>query len=255
MYTVKQVGKMSGVLVRTLHQYHAIGLLAPAHIGDNTYRYYGEEELLRLQQILFYKQFGVSLTEIAVLLDDKNFDTLKALQSHREALKTQLHNTHTLIATIDRTIARIEGHTTMKNEHLYTGFSPEKQSEHEDWLVKNGEKHIRSHIDIAKKHTAAKSTSDRKGDMEVLQKCETEMAACMTAGESVDSAQMQTLLEQHRNWVSAQWGRECSPQAYAGLADMYAAHPDFSARYETIAKGFTDYLCAAMKKYAEAEIV
>lgn len=251
MYTVKQIGKMSGVSVRTLHHYHAIGLLTPAHIGDNTYRYYSEVELLRLQQILFYKQFGLSLTEIAKLLDAKSFDTLKALQSHRDVLETQLQNTQTLITTIDRTIARLEGHTTMKNEHLYEGFSPEKQSEHEDWLVEKSEKDMQDRIDSTKAHHTKKTKFDRKQDMQTLHELEAAMANCMTTDEAVDSPQMLILLERHRNWVSSQWGRECSPQAYAGLADMYAAHPDFVTRYEMIATGFTEYLCAAMRQYGE----
>ncbi|HSX57272.1 MAG TPA: MerR family transcriptional regulator, partial [Sphingomonas sp.] len=64
MRTVRQVAKAARISVRTLHHYDAIGLLKPAHVGNNGYRYYGRTELLRLQQILFYRELGLPLGEI-----------------------------------------------------------------------------------------------------------------------------------------------------------------------------------------------
>lgn len=252
MYTVKQVGEMSGVSVRTLHHYHAIGLLMPAHIGHNTYRYYDEVELLRLQQILFYKRLGFSLSKIVALLGHEGFDNLKALLTHRETLQTQLDTAGKLLATIDRTIARLQGHTTMKNEHLYEGFSSEKQSEHENWLVENGSQDMRERIEVSKTHNATKPPKNTKRDMDTLQTLETDMADCMKQSVAFDAPKMVDLLEQHRAWVANMWGRECSSEAYDGLADMYEAHPDFKTRYETIGQGFTKYLCSAMRAYAKA---
>jgi len=63
--TVKQLAAISGVTVRTLHHYDEIGLLTPAHVGANGYRYYGRAELMRLQRILFHRELGVPLGEIA----------------------------------------------------------------------------------------------------------------------------------------------------------------------------------------------
>ena len=86
MYTVKQVAKLSGVSVRALHHYDEIGLLKPAHIGTNRYRYYGEEELLRLQQILIHRELDIPLAEIAEVLDAPDFDRLATLRVQREKL-------------------------------------------------------------------------------------------------------------------------------------------------------------------------
>ena len=77
-YTVKQVAKLSGVSVRTLHHYDEIGLLEPAAVGGNGYRYYGREELLRLQQILFHRELGIPLDQIGRLLDAPGFDRIAA---------------------------------------------------------------------------------------------------------------------------------------------------------------------------------
>lgn len=86
MYTVKQVAELAGVSVRTLHHYDQIGLLKPSQIGANGYRYYDDDALLRLQQILFYRELGLELAQINDVLNRPDFDVLTALKSHRIAL-------------------------------------------------------------------------------------------------------------------------------------------------------------------------
>ena len=88
-YGVKELSDLSGVTVRTLHHYDKIGLLKPLNRTEAGYRFYGEEELLRLQQILFYKELDFSLKEIADLLDDPDFELIQALQSHRSELEAR----------------------------------------------------------------------------------------------------------------------------------------------------------------------
>ncbi|MBA4145294.1 MAG: MerR family transcriptional regulator, partial [Cytophaga sp.] len=85
-YSVKELSEIAGVSVRTLHLYDEIGLLKPSTRTEARYRLYGENELLRLQQILFYKELGISLEEIRSILDDPEFDLLQALESHKVAL-------------------------------------------------------------------------------------------------------------------------------------------------------------------------
>ena len=134
-FTVKQLAELSGVSVRTLHHYDEIGLLAPAFVGDNGYRYYGEEELLRLQQILLHRELGFSLCEIAALLADPNFNRIAALEAHRVRVEAEAERYRRLVRTIDRTIASLNGDRVMRNVDLYQGFSPGKQAEYEEWLV------------------------------------------------------------------------------------------------------------------------
>src|SRR5437660_1607729 len=98
-YTVKQVAAISGVSVRTLHFYDETGLLKPSYHGANRYRYYGEPEILTLQQILFYRELGFELKEIQRILGRADFEKLAALQSHRKVLEKDLRRKHRLIAT------------------------------------------------------------------------------------------------------------------------------------------------------------
>ncbi len=73
MYTVKQLAKLAGVSVRTLHYYDEIGLLKPSSVGGNGYRHYEEEALLKLQQILFYRELELSLDEIKAVVGRPGF--------------------------------------------------------------------------------------------------------------------------------------------------------------------------------------
>jgi len=122
-YTVKQVAKMSGVSVRTLHFYDETGLLRPARVGANGYRFYEEPQLLALQQILFYRELGFELKRIKEILGRKNFEIVSALESHRKILERDATRTRRLIATIDKTIEHLKGGKKMKSEEMFVGFS------------------------------------------------------------------------------------------------------------------------------------
>src|SRR5512142_2707876 len=97
MFTVKQLSKLAGVTPRTLHHYDAIGLLKPSRVGSNGYRYYEEESLLRLQQILFYRELDMPLDEIKKIMGRRDFDVAAALQSHRKALSGEVKRINRLI--------------------------------------------------------------------------------------------------------------------------------------------------------------
>lgn len=121
-YTVKQVAAMSGVSVRTLHFYHETGLLKPAYLGANGYRYYEEPQLLTLQQILFYRELRFELKQIKEMLGRTKFQRAPALRSHRKILQKNVARTHTLIETIDRTLEHLRGRRKLKSKEMFAGF-------------------------------------------------------------------------------------------------------------------------------------
>lgn len=249
-YTVKQMADLSGVSVRTLHHYDSIGLLKPAVVGDNTYRYYGRTELLRLQQILFHRALGFSLTAIASVLDDPDFDEVKALLAHRTTLAAQAEKTQALIKTIDHTLASLEGISPMKDADLYQGFSPEQQSDYEQWLIETYGGDMKSRIADSTTAFNAMSQDEKDSVMSELAAVEQGLAEGLRQREPADSTAHDLLLQRHQAWVAFMWDRPCPPDAYAGLADLYLSHPDFEKRYEQIEPGFTAYLTDAMKAYA-----
>ena len=142
--------------MRALHHYDEIGLLKPACVGANGYRYYGRPELLRLQRILFHRELGVPLDEIAELLALEGEDQVGVLMQHRERLESHRERLSVLIETIDRTIAGIKGEGTMSNADLYKGFSAERQAGYEAWLIERYGPAMRESID----HSGCAGTTD-----------------------------------------------------------------------------------------------
>src|ERR1051325_3601250 len=108
-YTVKQVAAMSGISVRTLHFYDEMALLKPAYAKANGFRIYEEPQLLKLQQILFYRELGFELKRIKEILSQRKFQKVAALKSHRQILEKNVTRTRTLIETVDKTIKHLKG--------------------------------------------------------------------------------------------------------------------------------------------------
>ncbi|HEV7344530.1 MAG TPA: MerR family transcriptional regulator [Devosia sp.] len=252
-YTVNQLAQLAGISVRTLHHYDEIGLLKPAFTGDNRYRYYGEEELLRLQQILIHRELEIPLADIAAILDAPGFDALAALQSQRQRIQEQATRYASMVRTIDRTIAKLQGDRVMKDADLYSGVvSPEKQAEYEQWLVDRYGRQMETQIAHSRKSMAAMSKAEAAAAMEELEAIEQALAEGLRQGVPPQATTLDPMIERHRAWVARSWGAPCSPEAYAGLADIYE-HADFQARYETIAPGFAAYLTAVMRAWARRQ--
>ncbi len=122
-YTIKQVAAMSGVSMRTLHFYDEAGLLKPAYLGANGYRFYEELQLLTIQQVLFYRELGFELKEIKRILGRADFEQVAALVSHRTVLENSLIRTRELIETIDKTIRHLKGTEKTTSQQMFVGFS------------------------------------------------------------------------------------------------------------------------------------
>src|SRR5438552_2589890 len=131
MYTVKQLSDLAGVSVRTLHYYDEIGLLRPSSVGANGYRRYDDAAVLRLQQILFYREMGLELLQIRDILDAPDFDLLAALQAHRAALEAKIGRLQALVGTVDSTIMHLTGEVDVSKKELFKGFSEKKQKQYE----------------------------------------------------------------------------------------------------------------------------
>lgn len=254
LYTVKQVAKLSGVSIRTLHHYDEIGLLKPASVGANGYRYYGREQLLRLQQILFYRELGFALDDIRQVLSAPDFDRKAALRAHRERLVSEIERYRELVRTLDTTLAALEGHSDMNDKALYRGFSPEKQAEYETWLVDRFGRQMQQRIDEAKSRMKGWSQADFDRHVGEVETIEIALAQAMADGRPPDSPEVGEWVGRLHAWVGRGWNRVPNREAFAKLADIYASHPDFRARYEARGGGFTDYLVKAIKAFAAREL-
>jgi len=250
-YTVKTVARLSGVSVRTLHHYDEIGLLAPAHIGANGYRYYGREELLRLQQILFHRELGMPLAQIAAVLDAPGFDRAEALRAHRALLSERVARSQDLIETIDATLAALEGATKMDETKMYKGFDPETQARHEAWLNEHYGPGMDERLTRSKAGLAAIGAPAAQALFAQGEALEAAFAEALQSGAPADSEATQALARRWCDWIGQAWNRAPDRAAFEGLSRLYEEHPEFRARYEARFPGLTAYLAAAMRVFAE----
>jgi DNA-binding transcriptional MerR regulator len=249
-YTVKKLAKLSGVSVRTLHFYDEIGLLKPANYGENNYRYYEEEQLLMLQQILFYRELEFPLSEIQQIVCSNNFDKVEALQLHKRTLLEKLDRTHQMIKTIDKTISHLRGKIKMKDEELYYGFDSEKQKEHEQYLVEKG---IVTQEFMDECNAKIKDwTDDQKRafitDMEkVIADIITEMENKSPPGDK----NVQALMRKHYTWLELTWTP--NKESYIGLTQLYQT-PEFRKFFDDRHPQLLGFMVEAMKIFAEREL-
>ena len=253
-HTVKQVARLSGVSVRTLHHYDEVGLLKPASVGANGYRYYGREELLRLQQILFHRELGFSLEEIVRVLDAPGFDRTAALRAHRAKLEAESRRYRRLVRTIDETLAALEGDAKMEEKAMYRGFDPKKQAEYEKELVEKLGPDMQGHIDTAKAGMAGWKQADYDAMQAEAETIEAGMAKALTDGLPADSAAVTALMQRQHAWIGKSWNRPAPAQAFKGLGEMYVADPRFRERYDGRQAGLAEYMAAAMAAYADKQL-
>ncbi|KIL39666.1 MerR family transcriptional regulator [Gordoniibacillus kamchatkensis] len=126
LYTVKEVSALSNVTVKTLHHYHKIGLLQPCRISDAGYRLYGEAELERLQQILFYRELDFPLEQIKRLLE-KEPERLAILSGQERLLKRRIERLDTIMQTLGKSIASLKEGEPMAPMDMFKGFASEEE--------------------------------------------------------------------------------------------------------------------------------
>lgn len=230
-YTVQRLARLAGVSPRTLRYYDQIGLLAPARMSSSGYRIYGGGELERLQQILFYRELGVSLEEIAGILEKPEFDSLAALKSHREQLRQKRDQIEALIQTVEKTIASKERGIIMKDSEKFEGFKKKLVEENEEkYGAEIREKYGEEVVNESnrKMMNLTKEQYDEMQAMaaEILQLIDKAYETGEPAGESAQKA-----AALHKDWLTYTW-KEYSKEAHAGLGQMYAADERFSAYYD-----------------------
>jgi len=104
-------------------------LLTPAQIGENGYRFYNRDSLLRLQQIMFYRELDVPLKHIRIIMNQSDFDLLDALEKHRLSLQNRHNRLERLIHTVNQTIHTIKGESQMNDNELFEGFDESEYAE------------------------------------------------------------------------------------------------------------------------------
>ncbi len=247
MFTVKQLSKMAGVTPRTLHHYDDIGLLKPSQVGENGYRYYGEEALIKLQQILFYRELDFPLEEIRRIMGRRDFDLLGALQSHREALQKKSARLSQLLATVDNTIQHIQGEKLMSQKDLFEGFSEEEQEKYAQEAEQMYDPEtVRESNRKWKSYSAAKKEAILAEGRQVYE----DMIAAMPKGAS--SPEVQAVVERWRKHMDHFWTP--SLEQLIALAGGYNDDPRFKANFDKMHPALTEFMREAVTVYVNARL-
>lgn len=240
-YTVQKLGKLAGVSTRTLRYYDEIGILKPARINSSGYRIYGQQEVDCLQQILFYREMGLELSVIKEILKAKNFDEVKALDSHLDSLLTKRNQLNLLIENVNKTIAYKKGRIQMSDKEKFEGFKKKLVEENEEKYGKEiREKYTDQVVDEAnqKMLNMSKEQYDefKTLEQEILDTLEEAFATKDPTGELGQKAA--TL---HKKWLSYTW-KEYSKEAHKGLVQMYVEDKRFAAYYDKKQPGIAAFL-------------
>ena len=241
-YTVKKLADIAGLSVRTLHYYDELGLLKPKSRAANGYRYYDDDAVVRLQQIMFFRELGFGLNEIKKILADPGFDVIEALQSHRTLLKKKAERIDELLNTIDRTLKNLKGEKDMPIKEYYEGFSDEqiekyRQEVRERWGEKTLEESEARVLKIGKEKF--KALQDEGGAIF--------KAISDNIQNGHDSKEVQELVARWRNWLEN--FSHYSDEAVLGLGQTYSRHPDFVKFFQKYGSDFPEFFTRAIEYY------
>ncbi|MFN8442629.1 MAG: MerR family transcriptional regulator [Caldilineaceae bacterium] len=243
MFTVKQLSQIAGVTPRTLHYYDEIGLLKPSKVGQNGYRYYGDESLLRLQQILLYRELDMPLEHIKRILGRSDFDVLTALDRHRTELRKRIAKMERLCTTVENTIQHIKGTTTMSNRQLFEPFSEEQQAEYEQEAMQAYDPAtVKASMKTWKNYSAAEKERIGKEGNEIY----LDFLRLMPNGAASD--EVQACVERWRRNIEAFWTP--NEEQLLGLVNGYNDDPRFKANFDQIDPALAPFMREAVTIYA-----
>jgi DNA-binding transcriptional MerR regulator len=221
-YAVGHVARLARVSVRALHHYDAIGLVRPSGRSRAGYRLYTDRDLERLQEVLFFRELGFKLEDIARIVADPKFDRRTALVEQRARLRENADRASALLRLVDKTIACIDQGAPMKPEEMFDGFDHARHEQEAEARWGNTTSYA---------ITAA-------------------FAEAMGEGTAPNDARAMDLAERHRMHID-RWFYPCSPRMHVGLGEMYVGDARFAETYEKRRAGLTAYVCEAFRANAE----
>ena len=234
----KEFAEFTGVSVRTLHYYDEIGLLTPAYVDEQTgYRYYDEGCLLRMQEILFYRELDFSLKRIGEIMSSPAHNANKALQEQKKLLVLKKERLERLIASVDDAV---KGENVMRafDNGAYETYKAEVK---EKWGNTDA---YREHAEKTKNYSKGKWNA-LAGEMDDIF---AEFAVCMKSGEEPGSAGVQGLVKRLQDHITENYYL-CTNEILASLGQMYAADERFRNHIDQHADGTAAFVSEAVEAY------
>lgn len=249
MYKISDVAKMSKITVRTLHYYDELGILKPL-VDENGYRLYSDKDIIRLQQILFFRELDFSLKEIKSILESPNFNRKKALLSHKEFLIEKKKRIENIINTVDLSLQEIEGEIDMKKEEMFNGFSMKEINEHKkkyanEVKAKYGES-------TAYKESEIKTSKYNKEEWDEIMKEANDIYVQLASYIDQEAAgeEVQEIIEKWRDHITKNY-YNCTLEIFEGLAELYVSDNRFTKNIDKFGEGLAEFLSKGIKIYCK----
>ncbi len=243
-YSIKKIADLAGVTTRTLRYYDKIGLLKPAGVGKNGYRYYDQGNLLHLQQIMFYRELDMPLDDILLILSQPDFNLVEALENHRAALIKQASRLEKLIGTVDRTIDSIKGEIIMKDKELFEGFDETEYEEEARQRWGNSPQYAESRKKWASYTREQKQAIKEEGGQYAIRMVTTDPNV------KPDDPDVQKAIGEYLAYFN-KYFYTCDAEFLRKLSDMWVADERFSINYERIREGGVKFLRDAVYIFAD----
>lgn len=248
-YSIGELAKLAGVSTRTLRHYDEINLLKPSFLEENGYRVYSEREVQMLQQIMFYREFGLSLVEIDDIINASDFDQLQALELHYQRLQLEKNRINQLMQTVKQTIKVYKEDLVMSKEQ-FEGFKQQQIQENE---AKYGEeireKYGEETVNASNQKFSNMSQEDYKKIEQLSEKINELLLKAVPEGEP-NSELGHEVAQAHKEWLLMVWPDGLfTEEAHIGLALMYTQDERFTKYYDNIIQGAADYLYQAITNY------
>ena len=239
MKTVKEVSRLTGVSVRTLHHYDAIGLLKPAKVTDAGYRLYDDTALGRLQTILLFRELQFPLREIKEMLDAADFDPIAALDDQIRLLELQREHLDQLIGHA-RQIQKTGVMTMNFNAYDKKKLDAYAREAKARW----------GHTDAWKESQARnKSDAQQLSDADALMDIFRRLGAYRSGDPAAPEAQ--ALIAELRQFICDHY-YNCTPQILLGLGQMYAAGDEMNENIDRAGgAGTGDFARRAIEIYCK----
>jgi len=248
-YTIHKLSRLAGVSTRTLRYYDQVELLTPARITEAGYRIYETAQVDKLQQILFYRELGLPLGDIARLLDTPAFDTAAALRGHLAALEDRRTRLDVLILTVQKTIACKERSKSMSDKEKFEGFKKRALEENEKkYGAEVREKYSAETVEASNKKFSDMSKDEYDAMTALSEEIVQRLEAAVSARLDPKGDEGQAIAALHKQWLSYTWASYTS-EAHSGLAQLYVADERFTAYYDTKTPGCAVFLRDAIIKY------
>ena len=236
---INEVVKLTGVSARTLQYYDEIGLLIPQKL-DNGYRDYSEENLEKLQKILFYRFLKFKLNDIRELLEG-DFDNLKILEQQRELILREKEKFEVILHNIEKTISNYKGEQTMTIEEKFNGFKKEDLNKYENQAV---EKYGKDTIEESKKRQSGREEIVTEEFNEVFRS----MAKFKDENVDVAEKEVQSKVEDLYNNMN-EYAFDCSIEVFSYIGKGYVHNPEFKRNIDKFGEGVAEYTSKAIEKY------